>query len=109
MPEPLKLQDIKQRMAGYGLRPHKKFGQNFLADPNLLEAIVRDAGLAADDVVLEVGAGEGVLTNRLAEVLPGQAAFTDEVRVIHLPAELNGRQLNLLMDGERALAYFVDH
>jgi len=48
-------------------------------------------------------------TNRLAEVLSGQAAFTDEVRVIHLPAELNGRQLNLLMDGERALAYFVDH
>ena len=45
-----------------------KLGQNFLADPNLLEAIVRDAGLSADDVVLEVGAGEGVLTERLAEV-----------------------------------------
>lgn len=45
-----------------------KLGQNFLADPNLLAAIVRDAGLAPDDVVLEVGAGEGVLTERLAEV-----------------------------------------
>jgi 16S rRNA (adenine1518-N6/adenine1519-N6)-dimethyltransferase len=45
-----------------------KLGQNFLADPNLLEAIVRDAGLSPDDVVLEVGAGEGVLTERLAEV-----------------------------------------
>ena len=44
-----------------------RLGQNFLADPNLLEAIVRDAGLAAGDVVLEVGAGEGVLTERLAE------------------------------------------
>jgi 16S rRNA (adenine1518-N6/adenine1519-N6)-dimethyltransferase len=43
-----------------------RLGQNFLADPNLLDAIVRDAGLAADDVVLEVGAGEGVLTERLA-------------------------------------------
>ncbi|HKH65389.1 MAG TPA: 16S rRNA (adenine(1518)-N(6)/adenine(1519)-N(6))-dimethyltransferase RsmA [Solirubrobacterales bacterium] len=43
-----------------------RLGQNFLADPNLLGAIVRDAELGADDVVLEVGAGEGVLSHRLA-------------------------------------------
>lgn len=42
-----------------------RLGQNFLADPNLLDAIVRDAGLGEGDVVLEVGAGEGVLTGRL--------------------------------------------
>lgn len=45
-----------------------RLGQNFLADPNLLDAIVRDAALAPADVVLEVGAGEGVLTERLAAV-----------------------------------------
>ena len=33
-------------------------GQNFLADPNLLEAIVREAALSPDDVVLEVGGGK---------------------------------------------------
>jgi 16S rRNA (adenine1518-N6/adenine1519-N6)-dimethyltransferase len=43
-----------------------RLGQNFLADPNLLDAILRDAGLEPGDVVLEVGAGEGVLTERLA-------------------------------------------
>ena len=43
-----------------------RLGQNFLADPNLLDAIVRDAELEPDDVVLEVGAGEGVLSERLA-------------------------------------------
>jgi len=43
-----------------------RLGQNFLADPNLLDAIVRDAALAPADVVLEVGAGEGVLSGRLA-------------------------------------------
>jgi 16S rRNA (adenine1518-N6/adenine1519-N6)-dimethyltransferase len=43
-----------------------RLGQNFLADPNLLDAIVRDAGLTPADVVLEVGAGEGVLSERLA-------------------------------------------
>jgi 16S rRNA (adenine1518-N6/adenine1519-N6)-dimethyltransferase len=44
-----------------------RLGQNFLADPNLLDAILRDAELDPADVVLEVGAGEGVLTGRLAE------------------------------------------
>lgn len=44
-----------------------RLGQNFLADTNLLEAIVRDAELSDNDVVLEVGAGEGPLTERLAE------------------------------------------
>jgi 16S rRNA (adenine1518-N6/adenine1519-N6)-dimethyltransferase len=45
-----------------------RLGQNFLSDPNLLEAIVRDAELTPSDVVLEVGAGEGPLTERLAAV-----------------------------------------
>jgi 16S rRNA (adenine1518-N6/adenine1519-N6)-dimethyltransferase len=43
-----------------------RLGQNFLTDPNLLDAIVRDAELTPEDAVLEVGAGEGVLSERLA-------------------------------------------
>lgn len=44
-----------------------RLGQNFLADTNLLEAIVDHAALSHQDVVLEVGAGEGILSRRLAE------------------------------------------
>lgn len=54
-----------------------RLGQNFLADPNLLDAIVRDAALSPADVVLEVGAGEGVLTARLA----GAAAHVHTVEI----------------------------
>jgi 16S rRNA (adenine1518-N6/adenine1519-N6)-dimethyltransferase len=54
-----------------------RLGQNFLADPNLLDAIVRDAGLSPDAVVLEVGAGEGVLTGRLAAA----AAYVHSVEI----------------------------
>jgi 16S rRNA (adenine1518-N6/adenine1519-N6)-dimethyltransferase len=43
-----------------------RLGQNFLVDPNLLDAIVRDAELGPEDTVLEIGPGEGVLTERLA-------------------------------------------
>jgi 16S rRNA (adenine1518-N6/adenine1519-N6)-dimethyltransferase len=44
----------------------RRLGQNFLADPNLLDLIVRQADLVDDDVVLEVGGGGGVLSERLA-------------------------------------------
>src|SRR5439155_5532603 len=49
------------------LRPVKKsLGQHFLRDPNILEVIGRLAELGSDDVVLEIGPGEGVLTRFLA-------------------------------------------
>ena len=47
-------------------RRQRRLGQNFVADPNLLDAIVRDSGLAASDVALEFGAGAGALSERLA-------------------------------------------
>jgi 16S rRNA (adenine1518-N6/adenine1519-N6)-dimethyltransferase len=47
-------------------RSPRRLGQNFLADPNLLDAIVREAALQSTDVVLEVGGGGGALTERLA-------------------------------------------
>jgi 16S rRNA (adenine1518-N6/adenine1519-N6)-dimethyltransferase len=47
-----------------------RLGQNFLSDPNLLDAIVRDAEIGPGEVVLEVGVGEGVLTERLADAAP---------------------------------------
>jgi 16S rRNA (adenine1518-N6/adenine1519-N6)-dimethyltransferase len=48
-------------------RPKKAYGQHFLRDPNILEVIGRLAELDPEDVVLEVGPGEGVLTAYLAE------------------------------------------
>lgn len=45
----------------------KKFGQNFITDVNLLQAIVKDAGITSKDYVLEIGAGAGTLTKQLSE------------------------------------------
>jgi 16S rRNA (adenine1518-N6/adenine1519-N6)-dimethyltransferase len=46
--------------------PKKALGQHFLVDENILGVIGRLSALAADDVVLEVGPGLGVLTRYLA-------------------------------------------
>lgn len=45
----------------------KKFGQNFISDKNLLNAIVDDANITKDDEVLEIGAGAGSLTCALSQ------------------------------------------
>jgi 16S rRNA (adenine1518-N6/adenine1519-N6)-dimethyltransferase len=47
-------------------RRARDLGQNFLVDRNLLDVIERLAELSADDVVLEIGGGLGVLSERLA-------------------------------------------
>jgi 16S rRNA (adenine1518-N6/adenine1519-N6)-dimethyltransferase len=49
------------------ITPRKSLGQHFLVDDNILRVIERLADLQPDDVVLEVGAGLGVLTRFLAE------------------------------------------
>ncbi len=45
----------------------KKFGQNFLIDPHVLEKIIGAAQIAPEDCVLEIGPGIGTLTQYLAE------------------------------------------
>lgn len=47
--------------------PRRRFGQNFLADKNILKKIADAAELATTDVVLEIGPGLGHLTRALAE------------------------------------------
>lgn len=50
----------------YDIRPRRRFGQNFLVDTGYLDAIVDAAGLAGEETVVEIGAGTGNLTSRLA-------------------------------------------
>jgi 16S rRNA (adenine1518-N6/adenine1519-N6)-dimethyltransferase len=55
-----------RRLRRFEVRPNRELGQNFLIDDNILGVIGRAAGLAPDDVVLEVGGGLGVLSEYLA-------------------------------------------
>ena len=51
----------------YGFAFQKKFGQNFLIDPHVLDKIISAAGVTKDDMVLEIGPGIGTMTQYLAE------------------------------------------
>lgn len=44
----------------------KRLSQNFLADAGAAQLLVRSSGVGADDLVLEIGPGDGILTRQLA-------------------------------------------
>ena len=80
---------IRQLLNEAGLRPNKRFGQNFLIDGNLMSLLVASAGIGKDDVVLEVGCATGSLTEELAK----EAGFVITVEIDRGLAEIAERQL----------------
>ena len=54
---------MKQPRAGH--LPRKRFGQNFLQDDGVIEAIARAIRPQADDHLVEIGPGQGALTESL--------------------------------------------
>jgi len=60
------LAETKRRLRRFDLRARKRLGQHFLIDNNVLQQILSAAELTADDIVIEVGPGLGILTRELA-------------------------------------------
>src|SRR5660398_201192 len=58
------------RLAEFPIMPKRRLGQNFLIDDNILSLILDRLRLSEGEVVLEVGAGLGVLTAALADEAP---------------------------------------
>ena len=59
--------EVKEILRKHGFVFKKNLGQNFLTEGSLLRAIVKDAGVTADDVVVEIGTGAGTLTSAISE------------------------------------------
>lgn len=51
----------------YDFSFQKKYGQNFLIDPHVLDKIIDSASITKDDFVLEIGPGIGTMTQYLAQ------------------------------------------
>ena len=79
------------RLTEFGISPKRDLGQNFLIDDNILGVILAQLECRPDDVVLEIGAGLGVLTGALAGVARHVHAFeVDESLEAPLFATLRG-------------------
>ena len=49
----------------YKIQANKSLGQNFLVDDNVIEEIILRSDISKDDLIIEIGPGLGVITNRL--------------------------------------------
>lgn len=65
------LEETRRILNANKIYPKKRLGQSFLVEESVLDKMISYASIDSDDVVLEVGAGLGFLTERLAE-LAGQ-------------------------------------
>jgi len=81
---------VLRLMEAHGLRPDTDLGQHFLIDENLVDLSLREAGVGPRDVVLEVGAGAGVLTAALARAAGTVHAVELDRRLEPLLAEVLG-------------------
>jgi 16S rRNA (adenine1518-N6/adenine1519-N6)-dimethyltransferase len=57
----------KEIIRYYAVKPRKRMGQSFLMEQNIIRRIAAIAQVTADDIVVEIGAGIGVLTEDLAQ------------------------------------------
>lgn len=73
----------------------KKFGQNFLSDSNLLKAIVEDSKIDNTDVIVEVGAGAGALTEKLCQKAKKVYAFEIDTELESILHEIEENNSNL--------------
>jgi 16S rRNA (adenine1518-N6/adenine1519-N6)-dimethyltransferase len=71
----------------YNFAFQKKFGQNFLIDPHVLDKIIQAAGITKDDMVLEIGPGIGTMTQYLAEAAGRVVAVEIDTNLIPILGE----------------------
>ena len=71
----------------YKIQANKSLGQNFLVDDNVIDEIIRSSNINKQDLIIEIGPGLGVLTNRLLQ----------EANNI-IAVELDKRMVNILQD-----------
>lgn len=78
---------LKDLFKQVGFTIDARRGQNFLVDLNLLDLLERAAGVTPADVVLEVGAGTGALTERLARTAGRVVTVEIDPRLAQLARE----------------------
>jgi len=88
---------IRQLASELDLSPTKKWGQNFVIDPNTVRRIVEAAHVAESDVVVEIGPGLGSLTlGLLAQAQSVTAVEIDQRLAGQLPKTVGQLAPNLL-------------
>ncbi|MDR1616213.1 MAG: 16S rRNA (adenine(1518)-N(6)/adenine(1519)-N(6))-dimethyltransferase RsmA [Syntrophomonadaceae bacterium] len=80
MIKPDSISGLKSVLKEYSIKPYKAWGQNFLADRNVLRNIAEKAGLSGQEYAVEIGPGLGALTVHLLPRCKGLLAVDVDAR-----------------------------
>jgi 16S rRNA (adenine1518-N6/adenine1519-N6)-dimethyltransferase len=86
---------LRELLDSRSLRPKKRYGQNFVIDPNTIRKVLEVASLAPEAHVLEIGAGIGSLTLGLAGAAGRVTAVEIDDRLIPVLEESLGTAPNV--------------
>lgn len=82
-------------LTAWNLHAKKKYGQNFLSDPQAPELIVTRSGIGPEDTVIEIGSGMGALTLPLARKAGKVYAIEKDTQLVPiLKSELLAAELD---------------
>jgi 16S rRNA (adenine1518-N6/adenine1519-N6)-dimethyltransferase len=84
--------DIRSILIERGIRPTRSLGQYFLVDDGVATRMVEYAGVGHGDVVLEIGAGVGSLTEKLNQRAKRVYAVEKDRNLCALLQECYGRE-----------------
>ena len=87
----------------YDFSFQKKFGQNFLIDPHVLDKIITAAQISKEDTVLEIGPGIGTMTQYLAETAGKVIAVEIDKNLIPILTDTLGGYENVQIINEDIL------
>ncbi|OGD46491.1 ribosomal RNA small subunit methyltransferase A [Candidatus Bathyarchaeota archaeon RBG_16_48_13] len=89
--------DVSRIISRYGIKPQKIFGQNFVTDSALLKRMIDYARVCSDDVVLEIGAGLGFLTELLSEKAGKVIAVEKDSNLMRILKDRLGNKENIVL------------
>jgi len=73
---------VRKILTDHGIRPLKRLGQSFLEDRNAINKIIRISNIQEDDIIVEIGAGVGLMTEAIAKQARKVIALDIDPRMI---------------------------
>lgn len=82
-------------------RARKRFGQHFLTDPGVIDAITRAVHATSDDILVEIGPGQGAITDSLARA-------AGHLHLVELDRDLAARLRDRYADRDNVSVHAAD-
>ena len=97
--------EIKEILEKYNIRPNRHMGQCFLIDKNIIDKITEN--ISTNDIILEIGAGLGNLTEEIAKKAKRLIAIEKDQNLFKILQERLKRYENIEFVNEDALKYHI--